>query len=295
MMKSLLVVVSVISLLLLVGFALANSRNGEWTSKKDVARMDVVSTVQTNSRETVVTPTDVAQVGIPDKQLIPIHSKITSFRIDNESYAYRRLSYLAPVEEAEMHEFYRKALGEHGWHAVNGAYTTYSWTDPLGVTPWHLDLDVSVTPAVGGGSDVLLIYYRWPDVSKLPIYHDAQQIEKTSAQIPQEGKHFVRPLVLTTTTYLTNAKIDDIRNYYYSNLPPYGWEYWSGSTAGGLNEDGGDTNIVEPLEFASTHIGSYLGQTTIIALALDVITEKISEDLVRVKLIVKETETITFK
>ena len=129
--------------------------------------------------------------------------------------------YETSATSTEVLTFYKDALPANGWRLIKEqvdppAVLQFLPTTASDDLPWKLHLSVIPTVLRSSNTEVRIILKRQPDPTRVPLYPDANQIEVKYAQPSR--------FVVRITTYVTNAKPDEIKAYYEETLPQHGWE-----------------------------------------------------------------------
>jgi hypothetical protein len=165
---------------------------------------------------------------IPDGQYLPFYPGAVVTLMRDESFKYRLVTYEAPATVATVDAFYTRVLPQLGWASIHTTpsitYHNYNWTDPTGKVPWHLSLDMFTHDDGKDTSQIKIIYRRYPNPNKLPLYPGAQSLEvSTGASGPSYPASCSQ--TVTHTTYLAVARPSEVAQFYNSSLPAHGWEF----------------------------------------------------------------------
>jgi hypothetical protein len=231
---------------------------------------------------------------IPDGQYLPIYPESEIKTVIEDSYAGRidrLVRYEAPADEEKVRAFYDAVMPQYGWtHRYRIGFTdsSYDWTDPNGVIPWHLTLSLRAVNggATEGRSLVILDYHRYADldIKSIPLYPDAQEIVTGSGQ----GGIDWPPICsdtdpFTSTTYITSATPSNIDRFYKSNLSDLGWF---------LHQSVGSVDSASGLQLRSEHGVGFerVGNTgifTVERLGLTIKAQELARNATRVAITVK--------
>lgn len=279
--------VVICTVLLVVGFALYNPMPAKPLTDN--------LTRHTSAQGSLVTS---VPANLPDIEHIPIYPNAVVLEALNKSETSRRLTYEVNEGIEKVDAFYIGSLADRGWARVEDIeqstyayFSTYTWTDPNGPVPWHLKLDVALEDGQSGGTRAILIYGRFPQIAdSLPTYPDAQQVVIEYKEEAGELWH-VSPVRVTTMTYLSNAAVRDIEEYYNSTMHEYGWMFFEVGGRGPVNFQTGSITSKDGLFF----LGRRPGPTDQTSVAIDLhITVKPEQNGgIRVQLEVREEETKT--
>jgi hypothetical protein len=120
---------------------------------------------------------------IRDLERIPVYPNARVVTTTFESIRWNQVIYEISEGHTAVEEFYKLSLLDQGWKFLtNNDHTRrYIWTDPSGLSPWHLFADVLVAPIEEKVTQVILTFGRYPDVTQnLPVLSDAQEIKTTN-------------------------------------------------------------------------------------------------------------------
>lgn len=179
------------------------------------------------------------QTDIPEGEYIPLYPGTVLMRnVDLDTSHI--VEFEVPADVSRVRAFYEYILPKYGWSLL---YRTgsghYSWTDPKGLAPWHLDVDLSIGGRLGSGrAGVDLLYKRYPDANKIPLYPGAQNIEVSAGGSDTSSPAFCRnTATVTNTTFLTMASPTEVESYYKALLPTHGW--WIRDNSGSIQSPTG--------------------------------------------------------
>lgn len=174
-----------------------------------------------------------ATTALPDIQYLPVYTDAFVMKTELKpyltSYSLAQLTYAVPDDFFRVTRFYNTVLPKSGWRLLysNNASATYLWTDPGGLLPWHLSMDVVLEPTLEGKTVVVLSYERIPDVeNNLPVYTGAQQIKQEEGQEFTDTPLGKQPMHVITKTFVSDAPLDKIESYYNTTLIEHGWYFF---------------------------------------------------------------------
>jgi hypothetical protein len=235
---------------------------------------------------------------LPDIEHIPIYPNAVVLEALNESETSRRLRYEVSDSIEKVDAFYKGSLADRGWVRVKDVeqnsypyFYTYTWSNQSDPTPWHLKLDVALEDGQSGGTRAILIYGRFPQIGdSLPTYPGAQQIVIEYRE--EAGKLWhVSPVRVTTMSYLSDAAVQDIEEYYNSNMHEYGWMFFEVGGRGPVNFQTGSITSKDGLFFLGRRPGST--DETSVAVNLHITARPEQNGGIRVQLEVREEEMKT--
>jgi hypothetical protein len=150
---------------------------------------------------------------LDDLEIIPKYPGAVLVEDLRRKSTWRRVKLKVPTDIRTMFSFYNQALTRDGWALVSE--NIYTWSDPNGQVPWHLDLYLGGEAFEDGTSGTTLLINRWSTIDNLPVYPGTEQftLKTTTGQGPKLGK----------LTYETNATSTKIAEFYENALPLYGW------------------------------------------------------------------------
>lgn len=246
-------------------------------------------------------------LSLPDLEYLPIYPdpSIKIVEAYNESPTFRRFVYTTNADYEIVQSFYKNALPEYGWVEPDRDPSTshtnnYIWSSPSGSLPWHLKLDFSMSLADTGGTNVVLIYGRYPDVHEnLPIYPDAIEVDVQKMDFQDSSKSEIIPThIITreviTVTFATNATPREVEAFYNSNMPEYGWIFFDGVERSGTQAKGrvdtqtGSIDSPEGLYFRGNRPGT--SDKTVIAMHLHITASTNPNERTRIQLQVLVSE-----
>lgn len=176
---------------------------------------------------------------LPDLEFLPIYPGATEYDqgLIPGKVGDRRFIYSVPAGITDVLQFYSEAFKRYDWRplekplpltgTVEQTYNAdYNWDDPSATSPWHmrLNIDIRSTNDITG---ITLNYGRYPDMGKnLPTSPDATAVhvtcfESSPLRLKSDDTTYTAKV---TKVFITNAKPDQILEYYSAKLPEYGWK-----------------------------------------------------------------------
>ena len=170
---------------------------------------------------------DVSPQPLTEPGDIPVHpnaQSITPEPIDERSPSRKLITYHVVTSAGELIAFYDRTLIEEGWVSIRnedfGAefLRSYVWKDPQGGMPYTLALAVEITSIDGGVQLVSVWRERVPEITNIPLYPGAGQVNTRDEVINVE-----RGFVQRTTSYVVSAQAGEVEEFYRKNMAQYGW------------------------------------------------------------------------
>ncbi len=205
-----------------------------------------------------------ALADFPDIEHVPIYPGASISKTISDPRAPRFIEYHVQENANKVTAFYQNALAEKNWllGTSAGGYNRYSWTDPAGKLPWHLDLTMTAEAWDASNTIVTLEYYRYPDMEEgLPAYPDARQVQVTHSDGTLSVGKVNYPARMTDKTFLTDASLQQIVDFYNSALPEAGWLFIDPSSGALVQKQAGDISSQDGLYFRSNRFGQNLQST----------------------------------
>jgi hypothetical protein len=145
-----------------------------------------------------------------------------------------RTAFETPDSAYAVLDFYEKALLDKGWALYqrwgpNSA--EYEWQDSKLMMPYSIHAVISAggeAPAGEGPSVIHITVGPQPDPNNIPIYPDAQQVEKKDVLVTQVISQEPIKDEERRVTFATNAEPAQVEAYYKDKLPQYGWTLGEG-------------------------------------------------------------------
>ncbi len=217
--------VPVCLLLIVIGLASCNSA-GEKLGGQSIAAVTISPTVGISNAGA----SPEASPDAPNLQRPPLYSAAKNPRTEfqNAFPTYKIMSFDTPDDFKKVLTFYEKTLPDQGWvceaDTTNLPCNLYSWTAAEGDVPSNFSLEISFE--VREETQISLLMRRWPNVTNIPLYPDAQQVqvnyskdEEFQAAYPE-----AKPLWKRVTTYITHSEPEEVEAFYNSRLIPPDWE-----------------------------------------------------------------------
>ncbi|MEO6458216.1 MAG: hypothetical protein ABIO92_08070 [Chloroflexia bacterium] len=183
----------------------------------------------------------------PEAEDVPLYPG--AFSIDNSrvyEQDWRRTRYQVESNSHEVVAFYKKQLPNQGWVLDREYWSgfraslSYKWDGSTSAVPWdselHLDIDQSNVHVY-----VNMSLERVPNLDRIPLYQDAQQVEVKEVPSKEWGSRFIEQ----HTSYITDVKPEEVKAFYKAMLQPYGWSSSDGGSEDGDNND----NIYKGIKF----------------------------------------------
>jgi hypothetical protein len=106
---------------------------------------------------------------IPDGEYIPVYPGSVLKRNFVE-LGFQNVLFEVPADAVRVRAWYAYTLPKYGWvFQRSGFGEKYRWTDPRGVVPWYLQLEVSTSGTLGSGrATVIMFYHRWTEAGPTP-------------------------------------------------------------------------------------------------------------------------------
>jgi hypothetical protein len=191
-----------------------------------------------NSAKTTTTP--FPTIAAPDAENVPLHPSAKNVdNIDIYGHAWWYASYESDTPQEELVTFYKEQLPKKGWKLAAESVQKEIDNPPLGwkpdigmrwewsgstlstPLPWNLTLIVSVIHDQQWRHRIVrLTLDRVPNMTRIPLYRDAQQVERK--ELPSD----IAPARFTDIHiwYVTDATPEELRTFYLNNLPQHGWK-----------------------------------------------------------------------
>jgi hypothetical protein len=181
------------------------------------------------------------------------------------------LTYTTYDDMATVADFYRSKLILHNWIAllqpIANEYGVpdiafYEWTDPAGIAAWHARLQLIIGRSNSGATSVTFAYERFPDIQAHSLlYPGGKMSQSTCKEEISVGTGQNRKVRTRTIIFQTQDNLDQIADYYNTNLPKYGWRFFSYGNNTSFERPGqlGDIRSIEGIHFISGDISTSQG------------------------------------